>query len=145
MKKQISPGDNVSFKTSKYENEDIITWLNSQSNVTDSIRYLIEQDISNYGLRNLQESIPAKRFVSPARREPAEIQVASQPAIQRPERPARVIEAPRSVTREADPTIKRPDDISKTNTAAADPEQGQKPDRNKNPDKVTEDDIQSWE
>ena len=32
-----------------------------QSNLTDSIRYLIEEDIKKNGIRNLQESIPAVR------------------------------------------------------------------------------------
>ncbi|GIP40409.1 hypothetical protein J31TS4_36890 [Paenibacillus sp. J31TS4] len=39
-------------------------WINSQTNLMDSIRYLIELEISRNGVRNLQTHIPAERDLS---------------------------------------------------------------------------------
>ncbi len=64
MKKEITAGKNFSVNTKKDESSDIIDWLNSQSNLSDSIRFLIEQDIKLYGVRNLQQIIPADRGYS---------------------------------------------------------------------------------
>lgn len=36
-------------------------WINSQSNLMDSIRYLIENEVRHNGVRNLQQLIPAER------------------------------------------------------------------------------------
>lgn len=36
-------------------------WINAQSNLMDSIRYLMECEISANGVRNLQTCIPAER------------------------------------------------------------------------------------
>lgn len=36
-------------------------WINRQSNLSDAIRYLIEDDIKQHAIRDLQEYIPAKR------------------------------------------------------------------------------------
>lgn len=57
----IVAGKNFSVNTKKDETPSVIEWLNSQSNLSDSIRYLIEQDIKLYGVRNLQQIIPADR------------------------------------------------------------------------------------
>lgn len=57
----IEAGKNFSVNTKKDETQSVIEWLNSQSNLSDSIRYLIEQDIRLYGVRNLQQIIPADR------------------------------------------------------------------------------------
>lgn len=105
MKKEIIPGDNVSFKTSKYEHEAIIAWLNSQANVTDSIRYLIEQDVAQYGVRNLQEHIPSRRSVSAARRTPAEMPASSRQIV-RPERVLRPESPQKEANSEDKPIIK---------------------------------------
>ena len=64
MKKEIIAGKNFSVNTKKDESPDVIDWLNSQSNLSDSIRFLIEQDIKLYGVRNLQQIIPADRGYS---------------------------------------------------------------------------------
>ncbi len=61
MKKVKQPGDNISLKTKKNENTLVMSWLNSQSNLMDSIRYLVECEISRNGVRNLQTCIPAER------------------------------------------------------------------------------------
>ncbi|OIJ21852.1 hypothetical protein BKP45_03925 [Anaerobacillus alkalidiazotrophicus] len=64
MKKQKKAGDNISLKTKKTEAEEILNWINSQSNLMDSIRYLIENEIRENGVRNLQNFIPANRDIS---------------------------------------------------------------------------------
>lgn len=61
MKKVKQPGDNISLKTKKTENPLVMSWLNSQSNLMDSIRYLVECEISSNGVRNLQACIPVER------------------------------------------------------------------------------------
>jgi hypothetical protein len=61
LKKVKQPGDNISLKTKKNENPLVMSWLNSQSNLMDSIRYLVECEISSNGVRNLQTCIPAER------------------------------------------------------------------------------------
>lgn len=61
MKKQKQPGDNISLKTKKNEAPAILKWINTQSNLMDSLRYLIENEIKEHGIRNLQQHIPADR------------------------------------------------------------------------------------
>ena len=61
MKKVKQPGDNISLKTKKTEDALVMSWLNTQSNLMDSIRYLVECEISSNGVRNLQTCIPAER------------------------------------------------------------------------------------
>ncbi|MDN4071466.1 hypothetical protein [Fictibacillus terranigra] len=64
MKKQKKPGDNISLKTKKNESPAIIDWINSQTNLMDSIRYLVENEIKANGVRNLQQHVPADRGFS---------------------------------------------------------------------------------
>ncbi|MEF3302439.1 hypothetical protein [Paenibacillus sp. GYB003] len=66
MKKRKLPGENISLKTKKNESDAIMEWINSQSNLMDSIRYLIENEIRENGLRNLQHFIPSDRPMIPA-------------------------------------------------------------------------------
>ncbi|MBB6731526.1 hypothetical protein [Cohnella zeiphila] len=61
MKKNKSPGENISLKTKKSEDPLIMAWLNSQTNLMDSIRYLVENEIRQNGVRNLQTYIPMER------------------------------------------------------------------------------------
>ncbi|MED1795434.1 hypothetical protein [Brevibacillus nitrificans] len=61
MKKPKKPGDNISIKTKKNESPLIVEWINSQTNLMDSIRYLIENEVVANGIRNLQNHIPAER------------------------------------------------------------------------------------
>lgn len=61
MKKTKSPGDNISLKTKKNEEPLVMAWLNAQTNLMDSIRYLIENEIRQNGVRNLQTYIPMER------------------------------------------------------------------------------------
>ncbi|MBP1991561.1 hypothetical protein [Paenibacillus eucommiae] len=66
MKKLKIPGDNISLKTKKTESAAILDWLNSQTNLMDSIRFLIENEIQQNGIRNLQQFIPSDRNISGA-------------------------------------------------------------------------------
>lgn len=61
MKKEKLPGTNISLKTKKNESPAVMEWLNCQTNLMDSIRYLIENEIRANGVRNLQLHIPAER------------------------------------------------------------------------------------
>jgi hypothetical protein len=61
VKKVKQPGDNISLKTKKSENPLVMEWINAQTNLMDSLRYLIENEISRHGVRNLQAFIPAER------------------------------------------------------------------------------------
>lgn len=64
MKKPKKPGDNISIKTKKNESPLIVDWINCQTNLMDSIRYLIEKEVVANGIRNLQNHIPAERAFS---------------------------------------------------------------------------------
>ncbi|GIP35757.1 hypothetical protein [Paenibacillus sp. J2TS4] len=82
MKKLKKPGENISLKTKKSESPAIMDWINSQTNLMDSIRYLIENEVRENGVRNLQNYIPAERAlgvlpVSPASRVPEGIDLVS--------------------------------------------------------------------
>nr|WP_275444641.1 hypothetical protein [Paenibacillus sp. ACRRX] len=57
------PGENISLKTKKTEDPLIMNWINIQTNLMDSLRYLIEQEISQQGIRNLQAVVPVERNV----------------------------------------------------------------------------------
>ncbi|GGF93513.1 hypothetical protein [Paenibacillus abyssi] len=61
MKKTKQPGDNISLKTKKTEDPAVMKWINEQSNLMDSLRYLIENEIVQNGVRNLQMFIPVER------------------------------------------------------------------------------------
>jgi hypothetical protein len=63
VKKTKQPGDNISLKTKKTEDPAVMNWLNAQSNLMDSLRYLIEQEIAQHGVRNLQTVVPMERNV----------------------------------------------------------------------------------
>jgi hypothetical protein len=61
LKKIKLPGENISLKTKKTEDPLIMQWLNAQTNLMDSLRYLMEKEISENGVRNLQAFIPMER------------------------------------------------------------------------------------
>jgi len=63
VKKNKQPGENISLKTKKKEDPLVMQWINSQSNLMDSIRYLIECEIMQHGVRNLQAFIPMERKI----------------------------------------------------------------------------------
>lgn len=82
MKKLKNPGDNISLKTKKSEDPAIMEWINSQSNLMDSIRYLIENEVRQNGVRNLQSFIPADRSLAVAPIVAAAVGQAADPALQ---------------------------------------------------------------
>lgn len=49
------------FRPNKNEKEDILKFISIQENFNDTIRFLIEKEIYENGIRNLQEHIPSKR------------------------------------------------------------------------------------
>lgn len=61
MKKIKQPGENFSLKTRKNEDPLVMQWINAQTNLMDSLRYLMENEIARNGVRNLQTVIPAER------------------------------------------------------------------------------------
>lgn len=52
---------NVKRFSVRLKSEELITFVNTQSNLNDTITYLIEKEIAENGIRNLQNFIPAKR------------------------------------------------------------------------------------
>lgn len=66
--KEKKPGDHIILRLKNTESPLILEWINSQSNLSDSIRYLVEEEIKAHSVRDLQEHIPAKR-------KPLEVQV----------------------------------------------------------------------
>jgi hypothetical protein len=87
VKKSKQPGENISLKTKKNESPAVMEWINSQSNLMDSIRYLIENEIRQNGVRNLQLTIPSDRshllaaMFPPAEAAMAEVAAAAEPAV----------------------------------------------------------------
>ncbi|REE78686.1 hypothetical protein A8990_12583 [Paenibacillus taihuensis] len=61
MKKTKLAGENISLKTRKTEDPLVMAWLNAQTNLMDSLRYLVENEIMQHGVRNLQMFIPMER------------------------------------------------------------------------------------
>ncbi|MVP02138.1 hypothetical protein [Paenibacillus lutrae] len=60
-RKEIVAGQMLGIRTSNQEDSIVIDWYNNQGNLSDAIRYLVEQEIRQHGLRNLQNFIPSKR------------------------------------------------------------------------------------
>jgi len=61
VKKLKQPGENISLKTKKSEDPLVMEWLNAQINLMDSLRYLMENEIVQHGVRNLQTFVPVER------------------------------------------------------------------------------------
>ena len=55
------PGDNIIFRLKRNENQQVLDWINAQSNISDSLRFLIELEILRNGIKDFQEVIPPKR------------------------------------------------------------------------------------
>lgn len=45
----------------RLKNDELITFVNKQSNLNDTITYLLEKEIAENGIRDLQNVIPSKR------------------------------------------------------------------------------------
>ncbi|WP_123042413.1 hypothetical protein [Cohnella candidum] len=89
MKKIKQPGENFSLKTRKTEDPRVMQWINAQTNLMDSLRYLIENEIARNGVRNLQTVIPAERTLLQGSlpQQPAELPSAAPDAQQEPDLP----------------------------------------------------------
>lgn len=59
--KEKKQGDHIILRLKNNESAIILDWINRQSNLSDAIRYLIEEEIKANQIRDLQEHIPAKR------------------------------------------------------------------------------------
>lgn len=47
--------------TKKHTNKNVVKWMLNQTNFSDSVIYLIEQEIYLHGIRNVSAVIPANR------------------------------------------------------------------------------------
>ncbi|PLR70516.1 hypothetical protein [Bacillus sp. UMB0728] len=56
-KKQKKAGDHVSFKLKDNERQYIVDWFNCQTSISNSLRYLIEQDYANNGIRDIEDEL----------------------------------------------------------------------------------------
>lgn len=59
--KTKGPGDNVIIRLKSKEKPDTLKWLNAQTNLAESIRFLIELETMSNGIRNYSEIIPSER------------------------------------------------------------------------------------
>ncbi|HEU5140948.1 MAG TPA: hypothetical protein VFT51_13290 [Bacillales bacterium] len=59
--KDKKPGDHIILRLKNNESPLILDWINNQSNLSDAIRFLVEEEIKAHAVRDLQEYIPAKR------------------------------------------------------------------------------------
>ncbi|MFD5853594.1 hypothetical protein ACFWGC_26020 [Cytobacillus pseudoceanisediminis] len=56
-KKVKKPGDQIPLKLKENEPEHIVAWFNTQDSIAASLRYLIEKDIIENGIRDVKEEI----------------------------------------------------------------------------------------
>jgi hypothetical protein len=61
---EAKPGKPVVMKLRDDEEAEIMEWLNLQVTYSDSIRYLIQKEIAENGLRNLQLYVPQTRTIA---------------------------------------------------------------------------------
>lgn len=60
-KKLKGPGDNVIIRLKNQENVNTLKWLNSQTNIAESIRFLIELDVFANGIKDYSQIVPLNR------------------------------------------------------------------------------------
>ena len=65
-KKLKQRGDSVILRTKKNEPNFIIDWLNKQSNISESLRHLIEKDVAENGVRDVKDEILNKQAYVPS-------------------------------------------------------------------------------
>lgn len=65
MSRKLNAGDLVVMRTRKNEDLKILRWINLQGQIGDAIRYLIEQDIQQNGIRDLSQTLTQTRPVLP--------------------------------------------------------------------------------
>ena len=69
MDSKFTAGKMASFRLRKTGDERVIEWLNCQSSVSDSLYFLIEQCVQQYGIQDLGNFIMAKRTILPTAKE----------------------------------------------------------------------------
>ncbi|OME30701.1 hypothetical protein BSK63_17565 [Paenibacillus odorifer] len=62
-------GKAAAFKLREDEEELVLLWINAQSVYGDSMRYLIQKDIAENGIRNLQQFVPRSRDIESIKRQ----------------------------------------------------------------------------
>lgn len=62
-------GKVAAFKLREDEEELVLQWINAQSVYGDSMRYLIQKDIAENGIRNLQQFVPRSRDIESIKRQ----------------------------------------------------------------------------
>ncbi|MEK5400261.1 hypothetical protein [Paenibacillus sp. FSL K6-2859] len=62
-------GKAAAFKLREDEEELVLQWINAQSVYGDSMRYLIQKDIAENGIRNLQQFVPRSRDIESIKRQ----------------------------------------------------------------------------
>lgn len=68
-KTEAKRGKAAAFKLRDDEEEMILMWINAQSVYGDSMRYLIQKEIAENGIRNIQEFVPRSRDIESVRRQ----------------------------------------------------------------------------
>jgi phosphoenolpyruvate carboxylase len=66
-KTEAKPGKPAVMKLRLDEEQLIIDWINAQTVYGDSMRYLIQKDIAEHGIRNLQLHVPSMRDIETIR------------------------------------------------------------------------------
>ncbi|QQZ64632.1 hypothetical protein JI735_33830 (plasmid) [Paenibacillus sonchi] len=61
-------GKTIPWKLSNDEEQAILDWFNAQTVVVDSLRYLVQKEIAENGIRNLQQILPQKRTIESVRK-----------------------------------------------------------------------------
>ncbi|HET7615917.1 MAG TPA: hypothetical protein VFK27_03080, partial [Bacillales bacterium] len=105
--KAKKPGDHIILRLKNNESPLIIDWMNHQSNLSDAIRFLIEEEIKANAVRDLQEYIPAKRKPlkaaaaqaenrEPQQAEPVAVQEEAEPVVMKEEESTKSGEPPKA-------------------------------------------------
>lgn len=144
VKKTKQPGENISLKTKKTEDPLVMDWINAQTNLMDSLRYLIEHEIVRNGVRNLQAFIPVERNVlgtAPSVQERVEALPPQEPVAQ----PEAVLHGIREIREGTEQSAaaqsvapKRPEPVPEPSARFA-PEPSRQAD-----DEIDDEDIEAW-
>ncbi len=132
LKKVKMPGENISLKTKKTEDPLIMQWLNAQTNLMDSLRYLMEKEISEHGVRNLQAYIPMERNMLGSGAAAIPVQAAPQAQLE-----AQAQIAAATAEREREVVVGRAAAPNQAEHPSSSPERDEE-------EELDEDDIEAW-
>jgi hypothetical protein len=90
---EAKPGKPIVMKLRDDEEIEIMEWLNLQITYSDSIRYLIQKEIAENGLRNLQLYVPQTRTIESIKAQMASVS-AQTPVVLNSITPSSIILAP---------------------------------------------------